>query len=167
MLEGLCERLGGLELALGDVDSLRDGGLCELLVSLTRELQRVLKEGHDYSEQFLQLLETFGRGDHKRRDDDLERLHAVLSRYDEILRTLKALTKLDVVYQAIARPEAAVSTPVVEIRGLEQLPLLIDTCNRQLVWSLSLVQRFLAWNIANNELFSGIDARLKTLDNDN
>ncbi|QLL30369.1 hypothetical protein HG536_0A01860 [Torulaspora globosa] len=166
MLEGLCERVERLEVVLGEVGPLSDDDLCEKVASVTRELQRVFREGQEYSEHLLQLLEIYALGDHERGEDHEVKLQAILSRYDEIFRSLKELRKLDVAYQELSKQEMDSRIPVVEIGKVQQLPALMEACNRQLVRSLSLVQRFASWNVQTNELFCELNNRLKMLERD-
>lgn len=164
VLEGLCERAERLETVLGDVGLVGGDGLCEVVASVTREVRRVFREGRGYSEHLLGLLEIYALGDHGTSEECETKLHAILSRYDEILRSLKELRKLDVACQDLAKQEWDGRVPVVEIKKLQQLPELVEACNRQLVWSLSLVQRFVSWNVQANELSCELNGRLKELE---
>ncbi|QLQ77935.1 hypothetical protein HG537_0A01820 [Torulaspora globosa] len=161
LLEGLCERVERLELVLGDVGTVSDVGFCEMLVSVMRELQKV-EQG--YSERLLELVGIYALGDHEGGEDHETKLQAVLSRYDEIFRSLKELRKLDIAYRELAKQEMDSRAAVVEIRGLQRIPELVEACNRQLVRSLSLVQRFVSWNVQTNELFCELNSRLERLE---
>lgn len=166
VLEGLTDRVEALELVVGNVDGLVDEGLVKKVAFVACELRKVLRDGRGYSDQLWQLLEVYAAGDHGREEDHLVMLHTILGRFSEIRGTLRELQKLDMACSELARQDVAGRTDVVEIDKLVQLPGLAETCNRLLVRTLSLVQRFIAWNEHYNEFYREFEGKVRQLENE-
>ena len=160
VLDGLFGRVERLELAIGDVNKLEEKELSSELASVEREVRRLVREGREYSDELMQLIQAYAVKDHSIQEDYLERLQTLLSSY-EVLRDLQ---KLDIVYEDLVQMESLEKVSPVQIYRIQELPKLLEACSGLLVRSLALAQRFIAWNVRSNEFLSGLDHKMKELE---
>lgn len=168
-IDELCRRVDSIELALGDTSDLQDGELCSKLIFVTQELRRLFREGHHYSEDLLELLKAYASHDHERSENYLERLYTVTSCHDRMNKSLRDLRMLETAYRNLFKFDHLIDNnqaTVVKIQRLCDLPQLMNACNILLVNSLSLAERFMAWNVRSNEYFYHLNARLNKLEDD-
>lgn len=168
LIDALSQRVDDLECLVGDTTGINDEDLTVKVRFVTGELNRLFREGHEYSENLLHLLETFAANYHGEGDQDTERLQTIISCYDDMQRALKDLQKLDIVYTDLFRFAHVISNDgsnSAEVNRLNELPQLMARCNDLLVNSLWLARKFMSWNIRCNEFFNDVKIRLNKLEN--
>lgn len=164
VLDGLFGRVERLELAIGDVNKLEEKELSSELASVEREVRRLVREGREYSDELMQLIQAYAVKDHSIQEDYLERLQTLLSSYETVAQVLRDLQKLDIVYEDLVQMESLEKVSPVQIYRIQELPKLLEACSGLLVRSLALAQRFIAWNVRSNEFLSGLDHKMKELE---
>lgn len=168
LIDALSQRVDDLECLVGDTTGIRDEDLSTKVRFVTEELHKLFREGHEYSENLLQLLENFAANNHDGEDRDTEKLQTIICCYDDVQKALRDLQKLDIVYTDLFRFDHVISNDslksIVEVNQLNELPQLMARCNDLLVNSLWLARRFMSWNIRCNEFFNDVNIRINKLE---
>ena len=115
VLDGLFGRVERLELAIGDVNKLEEKELSSELASVEREVRRLVREGREYSDELMQLIQAYAVKDHSIQEDYLERLQTLLSSYETVAQVLRDLQKLDIVYEDLVQMESLEKVSPVQI----------------------------------------------------